>query len=131
MSKQLTIKVTDKQYDLLRRIAIDDNRKLNDFIRLIFATGLDFHWCEDSFSIEKKDDEYTSQEQDQIVKNSEIEKKLQKKGQNLYELEYEEQKKLGYKPVCDWHRGGGYRDDEPDLADALAKQIREPLQEKV
>ena len=89
MSKQLTIKVTDKQYDLLRRIAIDDNRKLNDFIRLIFATGLDFHWCEDSFSIEKKDDEYTSQEQDQIVKNSEIEKKLQKKGQNLYELEYE------------------------------------------
>ena len=30
------------------------------------------------FSIEKKDDEYTPQEQDQIVKNSEIEKKLQK-----------------------------------------------------
>ena len=130
MSKQLTIEVTDKQYDYFKRIARSEDRKLNDLIRLIFCTGLDFHWSESYFSIEKKDDEYTSQEQDQIVKNSEIEKKLQKKGQNLYELEFEEQKKLGYKPVCDWHRGGGYRDDEPDLADALAKQIREPLQEK-
>ena len=40
MSKQLTIKVTDKQYDLLRRIAINDNRKLNDFIRLIKENNL-------------------------------------------------------------------------------------------
>ena len=40
MSKELKIKVTDKQYDLLRRIAISDRYKLNDLICLIFARGL-------------------------------------------------------------------------------------------
>ena len=26
---------------------VKDNRKLNDLIRLVFITGIDFHWSED------------------------------------------------------------------------------------
>ena len=36
MTKKLTIEVTDKQHDLLRRIAISDRYKLNDLIRLVY-----------------------------------------------------------------------------------------------
>ena len=50
MSKELTIEVTDKQYDYFKRIARAEDRKLNDLIRLIFCTGLDFHWSESYFS---------------------------------------------------------------------------------
>ena len=46
----ITIPLTNKQHDLFSRIAKEDRRKLNDLYRLIFACGLEFHWCEDSFS---------------------------------------------------------------------------------
>ncbi len=40
MTKQLSIDVTDKQYDLMKRIAKSCDRKLDDLIRLVFAEGL-------------------------------------------------------------------------------------------
>ena len=77
MSKKLTIEVTDKQYDYFKRIANAVDRKLDDLVRLIFIEGIIFKWGEDSYSFKKEDDEYTPEEQDQIVKNSKIEKKLE------------------------------------------------------
>ena len=68
MSKELTIKVTDKNYDFLKRLALEDCRKLNDLISLIFITGLNYHWAENSISIKKEDDDYTEEEKKQINK---------------------------------------------------------------
>ena len=127
MSKQLTIEVTDKQYDLFKRIALEDNRKLNDLIRLVFITGIDFHWSEDYFSFKKRDDEFTPEEQDQLVKNAKILKQLEKEDKQFFQLSDEERKKLGYKSVEDYHKGGGYEDAETNLCRLLSKQLREVL----
>ena len=69
MSKKLTIEVTDKQYDYFKRIANAVDRKLDDLVRLIFCTGLDFHWSENYFQFKKRDDEFTKEEKKQIAKN--------------------------------------------------------------
>ena len=127
MSKQLTIEVTDKQYDFFKRIANEDNRKLNDLIRLVFITGIDFHWSEDYFSFKKRDDEFTPEEQDQLVKNAKILKQLEKEDKQFFQLSDEERKKLGYKSVEDYHKGGGYEDAETNLCRLLSKQLREVL----
>ena len=126
MSKQLTIEVTDKQYDYFKRIARSEDRKLNDLIRLIFCTGLDFHWSESYFSIEKKDDEYTPEEKKQMTKNEKIKKKLEKQGKRIYQLTNEEEIKLGYKSVHEWFQGGGY-DKEDNFVDVLSKGLKEVL----
>ena len=126
MSKQLTIKVTDKQYDYFKRIAIEDNRKLNDLVRLIFCTGCHFHWSENHFSIKKRDEEYTPEEQNQIVKNEKIRKELEKKGRWIYQLSNEEEVKLGYKTVSEWYEGGGYG-SENNFVDVLTKGLKEVL----
>ena len=127
MSKQLTIEVTDKQYDFFKRIANEDNRKLNDLIRLVFITGIDFHWSEDYFSFKKRDDEFTPEEQDQLVKNAKILKQLEKEDKQFFQLSDEERKKLGYKSVEDYHKGGGYEDSETNLCRLLSKELKAVL----
>jgi len=127
MSKNLTIEVTDKQYDFFKRIALEDKRKLNDLVRLVFITGIDFHWSEDYFSFKKRDDEFTPQEKKQMAKNEKILKQLEKEDKPFYQLSDEEKEKLGYKSVEEWHRGGGYEDNETNLCHLLSEQLKEVL----
>ena len=127
MSKELKIKVTDKQYDLIRRIAISDRYKLNDLICLIFARGLEFQWCEEDITFKKRDDEYTPEEQDQILKNKQMEKELEEEGKTIWDISHEERKKKGYKSISEYHRVGGYGDS---LNHLIADQLRNPLLDK-
>ena len=127
MSKELKIKVTDKQYDLLRRIAISDRYKLNDLICLIFARGLEFQWCEEDITFKKRDDEYTPEEQDQLLKNKQMEKELKEEGKTIWDISHEERKKKGYKSISEYHRVGGYGDS---LNHLIADQLRNPLLDK-
>ena len=124
--KTLSVEVTDKQYDLFRRMAISERRKLNDLVRLVFARGLEFEWCEDHFTFSKKEDEFTPEEKEQLAKNEKIKEELAKKGKKLYQLSTEEETELGYKYVAEHHFVGGYGDDG-DVAHLLAEQLRKPL----
>ena len=129
MTKKLIIEVTDKQHDLLRRIAISDRYRLNDLIRLVFAKGLEFQWCEDDISFLKRDDEYTKEEQNQIVKNKQIEEELKKENKTIWDISFDERKKKGYESVPTYHRVGGYGDKD-DVAHLIAEQLREPMIDK-
>ena len=122
----ITIPLTDKQYDLFRRIAKAERRKLEDIYRLVFARGLEFEWCEDRFSFKKKEDEFTPEEKEQLAKNKEVQEELKKKGKKLYELSKEEEIELGYKRVDEYHSVGGYG-EKADVARLIAEQLREPL----
>jgi hypothetical protein len=124
--KKLTVEVTDKQYDLFRRMAISDRRKLNDLVRLVFARGLEFEWCEDHFTFDKKEDEFTPEEKKQLAINEKIKEELKKKGKKLYQLSHEEEIEMGYKRIAEHHFVGGYGDDG-DVAHLLAEQLRKPL----
>ena len=129
MTKKLIIEVTDKQHDLLRRIAISDRYRLNDLIRLVFAKGLEFQWCEDDISFIKRDDEYTKEEQNQIVKNKQIEEELKKQNKTIWDISPDARKKKGYENVPTYHHVGGYG-DRGDVAYLIAEQLRKPLLNK-
>jgi hypothetical protein len=129
MTKQLSIDVTDKQYDLMKRIARANDRRLEDLLRLVLAEGFEYYWSEDSFSFKKNDDEFTEEDRKQLAKNDEIKKKLAEEGKYVHQLSNEEEEKLGYKNVCEWHRGGGYRDEDlsPNICYVLSEAIKEAL----
>jgi len=129
MSKELSIKVTDKNYDFFKRLALEDCRKLNDLISLIFIRGLDHYWGENSISIKKEDYDYTQEEKKQIIKNEQIEKELTKQGKVLHELPICDRRKLGYKNVQEWFYCGGYDADENNLANVISKQMMKDLLE--
>ena len=60
MTKEFTIKVSDKDYDLIQRIAKQEKRRLSDFAQLLFAEGLDYFFCEQQLCFKKHDDELTA-----------------------------------------------------------------------
>ena len=132
MTKQLSIDVTDKQYDLIKRIAKANDRRLDDLLRLLFTEGLIYYFGEDRFCFDKTNDEFTEEERKQLAKNKEVEKELDKENKNPNQLSKKEQEKLGFKYICEFHYGGGFGphddgDDIPNLCDVLSKEIRQPL----
>ena len=60
--KKLELMLSDKHYDLLKRIAKADDRRLSDLIPLLFSTGLNFYFDEKNIFVEKKDNEFTHEE---------------------------------------------------------------------
>ena len=70
--KKLEILLTDKQHNLLERIAQADDRRLSDLIYLVFSSGLGVYFCERGIYVSKNDDEYTEEE----IKQKAINEKL-------------------------------------------------------
>ena len=89
--KKLSLPLTNHQYNLLERLAKAENRKLNDYLYLVFAEGLRFFHTEHNVYIKKLETEYTKEETDRIAKNAELEKT---KGWNG--LSHEEKKAKGW-----------------------------------
>ena len=117
--KQLKLSLTDKNYYLLERIAKADDRRLNDLIYLIFSQGLSSYFCERSIYIDKDDEEITEEEKQQIKKNEEIIKSNSK----FWNLEDDEQKKLGYVRVEKFY-SNCYEAGKKDFIDKLADEIK-------
>ena len=62
------------------------------------------------------------EQQDQIVKNKELEKT-----EGWDALDYKEKAKRGYDSVSEWHSGGGYSDSKTNFSSKLAEELRQPL----
>ena len=67
--KTLSIQLKDKQYELLTRIAKEENHRLSDFLYVIIGNGLSIHFCEQGIVIQKTDSEYTEQEKEANANN--------------------------------------------------------------
>ena len=117
--KHLKLSLTDKNYYLLQRIAKADDRRLNDLIYLIFSAGLSSYFCERSIYFEKDQNEITIEEKKQIKKNQEI----MKNNDKFWQLEDDEQKKLGYIRVSESY-SNCYEQGKKDFIDKLADEIR-------
>ena len=123
MTKEITIKVSDKDYDLIQRIAKQEKRKLSDFSYLLFAEGLKFFFCEEVICFKKHDDELTEEEHKQIKINDEL-----RKQEGFYDLDYKDKVKQGYKQVFEWWENSIYNHETKKHDDNLIKPIVKSIQ---
>ena len=123
MTKEITIKVSDKDYDLIQRIAKQEKRKLSDFSYLLFAEGLKFFFCEEQICFKKHDNELTEEEHKQIKINDEL-----RKQEGFYDLDYKDKVKQGYKQVFEWWENSIYNHETEKHDDNLIKPIVKSVQ---
>lgn len=122
MTKEITIKVSDKDYDLIQRMAKEEKRRLSDFSHLLFAEGIKFFFCEQGICFKKRDDELTEEEKKQIKINDEL-----RKQDGWYQLDYSEKVVQGFKQVHEWWENHLYnqetKEHEDNLIDPLVERI--------
>ena len=123
MSKEITIKVSDKDYDLIQRIAKQEKRKLSDFSYLLFAEGLKFFFCEEHICFKKHDDELTEEEHKQIKINDEL-----RKQDGWYNLDFPEKAAQGFKQVKEWWENHFYNQETKEYEDNLIEPLVERLE---
>ena len=116
--KNLTIKLSDKDHDLLQRIAKADNRRLADLSHLIYGLGLRIYFSEAPVFVEMRDDEMPQDKRDQLAKNAELEKQ-----DGWYRLSYEEREQQGFKHVCTHIHNGSNQPGGDQLIEPLAERI--------
>lgn len=123
MTKEITIKVSDKDYDLIQRIAKQEKRKLSDFSYLLFAEGLKFFFCEEYICFKKHDDELTEEEHKQIKINDEL-----KKQDGWYDLDFSEKTAQGFKQVKEWWENHFYNQETKEYEDNLIEPLVKRLE---
>ena len=123
MTKEITIKVSDKDYDLIQRIAKQEKRKLSDFSYLLFAEGLKFFFCEEHICFKKHDDELTEEEHKQIKINDEL-----RKQDGWYNLDFPEKAAQGFKQVKEWWENHFYNQETKEYEDNLIEPLVERLE---
>ena len=123
MTKEITIKVSYKNYDLIQRIAKEEKRRLSDFAQLLFAEGLDYFFCEQQLCFKKHDDELTEEEHKKIKINVEL-----RKQEGFYDLDYKDKVKQGYKQVFEWWENSIYNHETKKHDDNLIKPIVKSIQ---
>ena len=123
MTKEITIKVSDKDYDLIQRIAKQEKRKLSDFSYLLFAEGLKFFFCEEHICFRKHDDELTEEEHKQIKINDEL-----RKQDGWYQLDYNEKVVQGFKQVKEWWENHFYNQETKEYEDNLIEPLVKRLE---
>ena len=116
--------VSDKDFDLLTRIAKDQNRRLSDLNYFLYSRGLESFFCETMVSIPKKLYEYTTEEKEQEKKNDELE---QTKG--WFDLDYAEREAKGYKHVCPYISNHKYDKKTDKYSDPLIEPLAERIAE--
>tara|TARA_R100001086_G_scaffold189998_1_gene107578 strand:+ start:340 stop:732 length:393 start_codon:yes stop_codon:yes gene_type:complete len=123
MTKEITIKVSDKDYDLIQRIAKEEKRKLSDFSYLLFAEGLKFFFCEEHICFKKHDDELTEEEHKQIKINDEL-----RKQDGWYQLDFTEKVAQGFQQVKEWWENHFYNQETKEYEDNLIEPLVKRLE---
>ena len=123
MTKEITIKLSDKDYDLIQRIAKEEKRKLSDFSYLLFAEGLKFFFCEQPICFKKHDDELTEEEHKQIKINDEL-----RKQDGWYDLDFTKKVAQGFKQVNEWWENHFYNQETKEYEDNLIEPLVKRLE---
>ena len=119
----LSVRLSEADLDILKRIAKAENRRLSDLVQLIFGCGVDVMFCEQHVIIGRKDSEIPADELKQI----ELNEKLMKED-GFWQLKDEERQAKGYrKGFCRHISNHDLIDDkqrEDRLIEPLADRIR-------
>ena len=121
--KSISIDLPDKDYDLIKKIAKEQKRKLSDLHYLLLAEGFRFMFTEECLSIDKTEDEFTEEEKKQLAINEKLEKTIE----GFWKLEEEDWKEKGWKRVRkEWsnaHYEGKGKSYSDDLIDPLVERL--------
>lgn len=112
--EDLTIKISAADVVMLRRIAKAQHRRFDDFLLLIFAGGLDMHFCDEGVHVKKLPDEYTDEE----IKQKELNEKIQKE----IKTGWDDMKAAGFKHVDSHFHNCGTPDT---FIDPMVERIRD------
>lgn len=115
----LMIRITSKDKDRLDEIAKAKDRRLNDFLQVVFAYGLDMFFCDENVHVKKLPEDYTQEDLDQFAKNAEIDK--------IKGLDHEEKRAKGYRYVCEYLHNSSYNHITGQHDDPLIKPITERI----
>ncbi len=114
--KTLSIRLKDKQYDLLSRIAKSERRKLPDLLYVLLGNGISVQYCDQGVCIPKEASEYTEEEKQTIANNKALEAT-----EGWISLGWEERKERGYEHVHS-HLSNCDRDSQ-DFIEELSDSI--------
>lgn len=121
--KKLTINLSDKQHQMLTRIAKADNRRLQDLLYIVLGTGLDCHFCDTGISVPKLPEEYSKKDLEQLQLNKKLEN-MEHDGKSFWSLTSTERSNLGHDYVMKCLTNT-CRCDGPDFIEQLAENIKE------
>ena len=122
--KKIEITVSDRDYDLLTRIAKADKRRLSDMNYLCYGRGLDYLFTDQQLCVDRvHTDEYTAKEQKQMKKNKELEKT-----EGWDDLDYNQKKEKGYKHVCDFISNCEKNEDSGEMYDPLVQPLSKRIE---
>lgn len=93
----VTIQLSDKDLRYLTELAKNDQRRLKDFVQILFATGIQDFYCEKEAHVRKDHDDYTPEAQKQMELNKQLEAD--------YPL-FSDQKKHGFQYVATYLHNG-------------------------
>ena len=122
--KKIEITVSDRDYDLLTRIAKADKRRLSDMNYLCYGRGLDYLFTDQQLCVDRvHTDEYTAKEQKQMKKNKELEKT-----EGWDDLDYNQKKEKGYKHVCEFISNWEKNEDSGEMYDPLVQPLSKRIE---
>lgn len=118
-TETLTIRIDSKDKARLVQIAQSKDRRLDDFLQIIFAEGLYMFFCDEQVHVKKLPEDYTQEDMDQLAKNAEIEE--------IKGLDYTEKQAKGWKHVCEFIHNSSYNPMTGQHDDPLIKPMTERI----
>ena len=120
----LHIKISATDYDLLARVAENEERRLSDLLQLIFANGLEAHFGDKGVRFNKKEHEWNSIETAHMKRQKEL---TESEGWDA--LSWEEKRAKGYRHIGpEWRNFahgccGEITPEEDNLIEPMAHRI--------
>ena len=116
----ISIRIQDDDYDRLKEIAYNQERRFDDLVQLLFAQGLDCYFCDEIVWVSKKPEDYTKEEKAQLETNKAIQARP-----DYGPMSYKEMQELGFKHVSDRISNHNPNEEITDpLINPMAKRIK-------
>ncbi len=122
--KTISINLPDKEYDLIKKIAKEQKRKLSDLHYLLLAEGFRFMFSEECLCIDKTEEEFSEEEKKQLAINEKLEKTIE----GFWKLEEEDWKEKGWKRVRKQWSNSHYEGKDKGYSDDLIEPLVERLE---
>ena len=115
----ISIRIQDDDFDRLKEIAYNKERRFDDLMQILFAQGLECYFCDEYAWVNKKPEDYTQEELAQIEVNKTI-----KARPDYGPMSYKDMQELGFKHISD-------RIDNHNPNEEITDPLIEPIVKRI